>query len=83
MPISLTRLAKDENIRRIMKEIGQLSEDCVKLQQIGELTASLRCPHQPLEDSIRDLLKETQRQLSERQTNDQQLCLLEMALNTS
>lgn len=66
-----------------MKEIEHLSEDCAKLQQIGELAASLRCPHQSLEDSIRDLQREIQRQLSERQTNDAQLCLLELTLNTS
>lgn len=35
-------LAKDENIRKIMKEIEQLSEDSNKIHQISDLAASLR-----------------------------------------
>lgn len=75
--------SKDENIRRIMKEIEHLSDDSNKLTQIFDLAASLRCPHQLLEESIRDLQREVQRQLSERQTNDAQLNILELMLNSS
>ncbi|XP_063700137.1 rho guanine nucleotide exchange factor 17 [Culicoides brevitarsis] len=74
--------SKDENVRRIMKEIEQLTEDCNKLQQISELTVSLRCPHQVLEDTIRDLQREIQRQLNDRQSNDSQLSQLELTLNS-
>lgn len=74
-------LAKDENVRRIMKEIEHLSEDCSKLQQLLELSSSLRCPHQTLEESIRDLQVNVQRQLVERQANDSQLNVLELNLN--
>jgi len=56
-----------------MKEIEHLSDDCNKLQQIAELASTLRCPHQILEETIRDLQREIQRQLTERQTNDTQL----------
>lgn len=98
-------IAKDENVRRIMKEIEQLTEDCNKLQQISELTVSLRyffslfeanliqirfkhlnltnrCQHQVLEDTIRDLQKDIQRQLNDRQSNDSQLSQLELTLNS-
>ncbi|XP_055604092.1 uncharacterized protein LOC129752331 [Uranotaenia lowii] len=75
--------SKDENVRRIMREIENLSEDSTKLLQISELAASLRCPHQLLEEAIRDLQREVQRQLSERQTNDAQLNILELTLNSS
>lgn len=64
-----------------MKEIEQLIEDSNKLQQILEITASLRCPRQILEESIRDLQLNVQRQLAERQTNDSQLNVLELNLN--
>ncbi|XP_058821549.1 uncharacterized protein LOC131683523 [Topomyia yanbarensis] len=75
--------SKDENIRRIMKEIEHLSEDSNKLSQMSELASCLRCPHQLLEESIRDLQREVQRQLSERQTNDAQLNILELTLKSS
>ncbi|XP_058979261.1 uncharacterized protein LOC101893211 isoform X1 [Musca domestica] len=73
---------KDENIKRIMTEIENLAEDCNKLQQISEITSSLKMPHQYLEDVIRELLRDAQRQLSERQTNDAQLNMLELAVNS-
>ncbi|XP_058056101.1 uncharacterized protein LOC131207502 [Anopheles bellator] len=75
--------SKDENVRRIMKEIEHLTDDSGKLVQISDLTASLRCSHGPLEEAIRDLQREIQRQLAERQTNDAQLNVLELTLNTS
>lgn len=34
-----------------------------------------------LEENIRDMQKELQRQLSDRQTNDSQLCILELSVN--
>lgn len=66
-----------------MKEIEHLSEDCSKLQQISDLASSLRCPHQTLEESIRDLQTSVQRQLVERQINDAQLNVLELNVNAS
>uniref|UniRef100_A0A1B0FJA0 DH domain-containing protein n=1 Tax=Glossina morsitans morsitans TaxID=37546 RepID=A0A1B0FJA0_GLOMM len=73
---------KDENLKRIMTEIENLAEDCNKLQQIAEITASLKYPHQYLEDVIRELHRDVQRQLSERQTNDAQLNMLELGVNS-
>ncbi|XP_055643721.1 uncharacterized protein LOC129779951 [Toxorhynchites rutilus septentrionalis] len=75
--------SKDDNVRRIMKEIEHLSDDSNKLSQIYDLAASLRCSHQLLEEAIKDLQREVQRQLSERQTNDAQLNILELTLNSS
>ncbi|XP_050336457.1 uncharacterized protein LOC126763199 [Bactrocera neohumeralis] len=73
---------KDENVKRIMNEIENLAEDCNKLQQIADVTASLKYPHQYLEDVIRELLRDVQRQLSERQTNDTQLNMLDLLVNS-
>ena len=64
-----------------MKEIEHLSEDSTKLQQILDLASSLRCSHSSLEDSIRDLHANVQRQLTERQANDSQLNILELNYN--
>lgn len=74
--------AKDENIKRIVSEIENLSEDSNKLQQISEITASIKYPHQYLEDVIRELHREIQRQLSERQTNDTPLNVLELTVSS-
>ncbi|XP_053670589.1 uncharacterized protein LOC128720910 [Anopheles nili] len=75
--------SKDENVRRIMKEIEHLTEDSGKLIQMSDIAASLRCPHAPLEEAVRELQREIQRQLAERQTNDAQLNVLELTWNTS
>jgi hypothetical protein len=73
--------AKDENVRRIMKEIEYLNEDSSKLQQMLDIASNLRTPHQTLEESIRDLQINVQRQLAERQVNDSQLSVLELNVN--
>lgn len=44
---------------------------------------SYRCPHQHLEENMRELQKDLQRQLNDRQSNDSQLCVLELAVNQS
>ena len=64
-----------------MKEIEHLIDDSNKLQQILEISSNLRSPHQILEESIRDLQLNVQRQLSERQANDSQLNVLELNVN--
>ncbi|BFF89044.1 uncharacterized protein DMAD_07886 [Drosophila madeirensis] len=73
---------KDENIKRIVNEIESLADDCGKLQQISDITASLKYPHQYLEDVIRELHRDVQRQLSERQSNDTQLNMLELTVSS-
>ncbi|XP_030081579.1 uncharacterized protein LOC111598504 isoform X2 [Drosophila hydei] len=75
-------IVKYENIKRIVSEIENLIEDCNKLQQISEITASIKYPHQYLEDVIRELHRDIQRQLSERQSNDTQLNMLELTVSS-
>lgn len=65
-----------------MKEIENLTEDLGKLQKISDIVSELRCSHSLLEDTVKDLQRDVQRQLSERQSNDSQLNLLELTLNT-
>ncbi|XP_032585303.1 uncharacterized protein LOC6572289 isoform X2 [Drosophila mojavensis] len=75
-------IVKYENIKRIVSEIESLTEDCNKLQQISEITASIKYPHQYLEDVIRELHRDIQRQLAERQANDTQLNMLELTVSS-
>ncbi|KAH8281139.1 hypothetical protein KR054_012135, partial [Drosophila jambulina] len=74
--------SKDENIKRIVSEIETLADDCSKLQQMTDIAVTLKYPHQYMEDTIRELHREVQRQLSERQTNDTQLNMLELTVSS-
>ncbi|XP_018349067.1 PREDICTED: uncharacterized protein LOC108752611 isoform X3 [Trachymyrmex septentrionalis] len=86
MRISLDDLevmkAKDENLRRMAREVDYLREDCTKLTQLQELTITLHGAKQQLEDLIKDMLSQAQRQLAERNAAHSQLACLELTLNT-
>lgn len=64
-----------------MKEIETLSLDSNKLQQMLEIASTLRCQHQLLEESLRELQQSVQRQLIDRKSNDSQLNVLELNVN--
>ncbi|XP_029163025.1 rho guanine nucleotide exchange factor 17 isoform X4 [Nylanderia fulva] len=74
--------AKDENLRRMVREVDYLREDCTKLTQLQELAATLHGAKQQLEDLIKDMLSQSQRQLAERNAAHSQLACLELTLNT-
>ncbi|XP_013139662.1 PREDICTED: rho guanine nucleotide exchange factor 17 isoform X2 [Papilio polytes] len=86
MRISLADLeivkAKDENVRRIMQEVASLTEDVSTLTQISRQVAALHAPHAQLADLVRDALLAANRQLSDRQASDTQLCYMELSVNT-
>ncbi|XP_046669162.1 rho guanine nucleotide exchange factor 17-like isoform X2 [Homalodisca vitripennis] len=73
---------KDENVRRMLREMEHLREDVQALGQMCELVASLHCPHSQLESDVRDMHSALSRQLTERQNTDSQLSYLELMLNT-
>ncbi|XP_045779061.1 rho guanine nucleotide exchange factor 17 isoform X2 [Maniola jurtina] len=75
--------AKDENLRRIMHEVETLTEDVNTLTQISEHVAALHTHHAHLEEIVREMLHTVNRQLSERQNSDMQLCYMEISVNTS
>ncbi|XP_066999339.1 rho guanine nucleotide exchange factor 17 [Anabrus simplex] len=74
--------AKDENLRRMLREMENLVEDVATLNQINDLTCMLHCPHSQLEEVVRDMLGTVSKQLQERQNSDSQLSYLELTLNT-
>lgn len=73
---------KDDNLRRMMKEMEFLSEDVNTLSQMSDLVSSLHCPHSQLEETIREMLGALNKQLSERHISESQLSYLELALST-
>lgn len=75
--------AKDENVRRMMLEMDNLTEDISILNQITELTWQLHCAKNQLEDVLKEMLSSLSRQLSEQQTNESQLSYLEFTVNTA
>lgn len=75
-------LVKDENVRRMLREMEYLSEDVSTLTQMTDMVTMLHCPHSHLEDSIKDMLSALNKQLLERQASDTQLCYLELNLHT-
>ncbi|XP_047352274.1 uncharacterized protein LOC124950099 isoform X1 [Vespa velutina] len=74
--------AKDENLRRMAREVDHLREDCVTLSQLQELAATIHGSKAQLEDLIKDMLCQAQRQLAERNAAHSQLACLELTLNT-
>ncbi|XP_078048564.1 rho guanine nucleotide exchange factor 17 isoform X1 [Augochlora pura] len=74
--------AKDENLRRMAREVDHLREDCTTLVQLQELASTLHGAKQQLEDLIKDMLVQAQRQLAERNAAHSQLACLELTLNT-
>lgn len=66
----------------MLREMEYLSEDVSTLTQMTDMVSMLHCPHSHLEDSIKDMLNALNKQLSERQASDTQLCYLELNLHT-
>lgn len=74
---------KDEHLQKLEREIDFLSNDLKKLHQIADVANTLRCPHQSLDEGIKELTRDLQRQLTDRQTNDPQLSILDLSLHSS
>ena len=66
-----------------MHEVETLTEDVNTLTQISDNMAALHTQHMALEEIVREMLHTLNRQLSERQNSDTQLCYMEMSLHTS
>lgn len=64
------------------REVDHLREDCATLNNLQELAATLHGSKHQLEDLIKELLGQTQRQLAERNAAHSQLACLELTLNT-
>lgn len=75
--------AKDENLRQMMLEIENLTEDISILNQINELAWSLHSNHGQLDEVVKDMLANLNKQLVEQQNSDSQLSCLDLTLNTA
>ncbi|XP_054270541.1 rho guanine nucleotide exchange factor 17 isoform X2 [Macrosteles quadrilineatus] len=74
---------KDENLRRMLRDMEHLRDDVTALTQMCDLVSQLHCPHSQLESDVRDMHSALSKQLAERQNSDSQLSCLELnMLNT-
>lgn len=74
--------SKDENLRQIMIEVDNLTEDISVLNQINELAWSLHCSHSQLDEVVKDMLTTLNKQLTEQQNSDSQLSCLDLTVLT-
>lgn len=76
--------ARDESMKKLMREMETLKEDLQTLHQISKLTKTLRCPRGIIEDSVQDMIAQVQKQLIERHGAgaDSQLLELELTVTT-
>lgn len=83
IPLDELEIMKDENVRRMLKEMEQLNSDVNTLSQMSELCGSLHCPHSHLEETVHEMLTALNRQLADRHSADSQLSHLELSITTS
>ncbi|XP_055853604.1 rho guanine nucleotide exchange factor 17 isoform X2 [Episyrphus balteatus] len=74
--------SKEETFRRESNEFEQMADDSNKLQQIAEIAATIKYPHQMLDEVIHDIQLEVQGQLSEHQLNETRLNMLDITINS-
>ncbi|XP_056646347.1 rho guanine nucleotide exchange factor 17 [Diorhabda sublineata] len=74
--------SKDDNLRQIMIEVDNLTEDISILNQINELTWSLHYNHTHLDEVVKEMLASLNKQLNEQQNSDSQLSRLDLTIST-
>lgn len=72
----------DVGLKRAIREAENLEEDVSLISQISELVSRLNCPHQALDDTVRDMMTSLNKQLAERQSYDLQLLNLQLTVTT-
>ncbi len=76
--------AKEEQLKKILKENREIEEDIASLRLIGDATSRLHCPHKDLDDLARQMISQLNRQLAERQNSDpQQSAYLDLVVGGS
>ncbi|GFR25207.1 rho guanine nucleotide exchange factor 17 [Trichonephila clavata] len=79
--VDLVKTDVDEPcVRTFLKEVASLESDIATLGKILEFLGSLNCEHQFLEDTLKDLLVNLTKQLSEKQASSSQLMTADLVL---
>ncbi|GFU48949.1 rho guanine nucleotide exchange factor 17 [Nephila pilipes] len=67
-------------VRTFLKEVTNLESDIATLSKICEIFGTLNCEHQMLEKTLKDLLANLSKQLSEKQASCSQLMSVDLVL---
>ncbi|XP_072378772.1 rho guanine nucleotide exchange factor 17 isoform X1 [Diabrotica undecimpunctata] len=79
--IELNR-SKDDNMRQIMTEVDNLTDDISLLNQIHELACNLHYSHTNLDEVVKEMLASLNKHLIEQQNSDSQLACLDLTIST-
>ncbi|XP_050314681.1 rhoGEF domain-containing protein gxcI isoform X2 [Anthonomus grandis grandis] len=75
--------SKDDNARQQQQEeIDNLNEDIAVLNKINDLSLTLHCNHSNLDDLVKELIGNLNKQLQMQQSSDMQLCVLDLSVLT-
>lgn len=72
----------DVGLKKAIREAENLEEDMSVITQISELASRLNCPHQTLDDAVKEITNCLNKQLAERQSYDLQLLNLQLSVTT-
>ncbi|KAH6936785.1 hypothetical protein HPB50_021589 [Hyalomma asiaticum] len=72
----------DVGLKKALREAENLEEDMSVITQISELASRLNCPHQALDDAVKEITNCLNKQLAERQSYDLQLLNLQLSVTT-
>ncbi|XP_077519002.1 rho guanine nucleotide exchange factor 17 [Amblyomma americanum] len=72
----------DVGLKKAIREAENLEEDMSLITQISELASRLNCPHQALDDAVKEITNSLNKQMAERQSYDLQLLNLQLSVTT-
>ncbi|KAL1493208.1 hypothetical protein ABEB36_011305 [Hypothenemus hampei] len=74
--------SKDEKVRRVQLEVDRLNEDIGILNKMSDLAVNLRCNHSSLDDLIKEMIGNLNKQVQTQQSTDTQQCELHLSVVT-
>jgi hypothetical protein len=82
MKLHFVNTAKDENLKKLLRDVGYLEEDLTTIQLLFDTAQSLHCPHSDLDNALKELTNSVNKQLTDRHTADSQLLCTDMSIQT-
>ncbi|XP_066155491.1 rho guanine nucleotide exchange factor 17-like [Euwallacea fornicatus] len=74
--------SKDEKGRRIQEELDHLQGDVAILNKITDLSLNLHCNHSNLDDLVKEMIGNSNKQIQLHQNNEAQLCVVDLSIVT-
>ncbi|CAG0882417.1 unnamed protein product, partial [Cyprideis torosa] len=74
--------AKDENLRKLLREVSAAEADLSILNQMADLVSSLHAPHAALDEALNSLSSSLNKQLQEKQGAENQLLCVDVSVTS-